>query len=61
MNPVTGFFTVTEAAVHAGLSYATVSRDVREKVIPSVKIGRMHLITPANLERYRQSLNKTPA
>ncbi|HEY4385938.1 MAG TPA: helix-turn-helix domain-containing protein [Ktedonobacteraceae bacterium] len=49
------FYTVREAAQTLGLAESTVRRAISQGTLAAQKIGqRLHIIDPADVERYRQ-------
>jgi excisionase family DNA binding protein len=54
--------TVNEAAAHLGVAASTLRVQIAKRKLRSTKRGRDHLITDAEVERYRQeSLGKHQA
>ena len=62
-SPETGsgdVYTMTEAARLKGVSYHTVSRAVRRGKLPAQRLGRMALITAADLRAWRPMRERAP-
>jgi excisionase family DNA binding protein len=62
-----GLLTTDEVAAQLGLSSHTVRSAIRRGQLASQKLGQMHLVSPAAVERYRREhagkgpwLNRTP-
>jgi excisionase family DNA binding protein len=53
-------FTMRQAAQRKGVSYHTVSRAVRSGKLPSRRLGRMVLVTAADLDAWRPMRERRP-
>lgn len=51
---MTTLLTLEEAGTMLGLSPSTLRRQAQAKVLKASKIGRVYVVTPKEVERYRQ-------
>jgi excisionase family DNA binding protein len=59
-SPADDVYTMADAARLKGVSYHTVSRAVRRGTLPAQRLGRMALITAADLQAWRPMRERAP-